>query len=112
MDTTEESLDVPLSATLQVVASAAPAGLELAVYEAAAQSYLWIVVCSFHDLPSHSSLDLLARDSWRGVEVQHQTWLQTLQLFQVKLLHLAHWILTFVLRSSNAMRLMHYSALH
>ncbi len=63
MDTTEESLDVPLSATLQVVASAAPAGLELAVYEAAAQSYLWIIVCSFHVLPSHSSLNLLARDS-------------------------------------------------
>jgi hypothetical protein len=36
MDMTEESLDVPLSATLQVVASATPAGLELAVYEAAA----------------------------------------------------------------------------
>jgi hypothetical protein len=63
MDMIEESLDVPLSATLQVVASATPAGLELAVYEAAAQSYLWIVVSSFHVLPSHSSLDLLARDS-------------------------------------------------
>jgi hypothetical protein len=63
MDTTGESLDVPLSATLQVVASAAPVGLELAVYEAAAQLCLWTVVCSFHVLPSPSSLDLLARDS-------------------------------------------------
>ncbi len=63
MDMTEESLDVLLSATLQVVASATLTGLELVVYEVVAQSYLWIVVSSFHVLPSHSSLDLLARDS-------------------------------------------------